>query len=89
MPSPLVLVSALAFLVQAQAFFILNQSPLVRERLDPIVNPGGISTHVHNVVGGSRFGKDYSVRRSRSLALLLGRPLTPLCAPVSPPPARL
>ena len=58
--SAALLVSALALLSQAQAFFILDHAPLVRTRLDPIVNPGTISSHVHNVVGGSRFGKDYS-----------------------------
>ncbi|KAF1970841.1 WSC-domain-containing protein [Bimuria novae-zelandiae CBS 107.79] len=29
---------------------------LVRERLDPVVNPGGISSHVHTIFGGSAFG---------------------------------
>lgn len=58
--SATLLVSALALISQAQAFFILDHAPLVRTRLDPIVNPGAISSHVHNVVGGSRFGKDYS-----------------------------
>ncbi|KAL7414958.1 hypothetical protein BDY24DRAFT_278794 [Mrakia frigida] len=43
-----------------QAFFILNHAPLVRTRLDPIVSPGAVAQHEHNIVGGSKFGKDYS-----------------------------
>ncbi|KAL7419805.1 hypothetical protein Q5752_005721 [Cryptotrichosporon argae] len=33
---------------------------IVKERLDPIVNPNGISSHVHRVVGGSMFGANYN-----------------------------
>lgn len=28
-------------------------------RLDPIVNPGVVAQHEHNIVGGSRFGRNY------------------------------
>lgn len=60
MPSPTpLLFSLLAFLSSAQAFFILDQSPLVRTRLDPIVSPGSVSGHVHSVSGGSRFSQNY------------------------------
>jgi len=33
---------------------------LLDERLDPIVNPNGISGHLHQVIGGSRFGASYN-----------------------------
>jgi hypothetical protein len=39
----------------AAAFFILNHGPLEATRIDPIINPGGISGHVHAIVGGSNF----------------------------------
>ena len=34
--------------------------PLVTERLDPIVNPNGVASHMHSVVGGSGFGAAYN-----------------------------
>jgi hypothetical protein len=33
---------------------------LVDERLDPIVNPNGISGHLHAIIGGSQFGASYN-----------------------------
>ncbi|PSR71451.1 hypothetical protein PHLCEN_2v12718 [Hermanssonia centrifuga] len=33
--------------------------PVVTTRLDPIVDPGEVSSHVHSVVGGSRFSPNY------------------------------
>ncbi|WVQ69042.1 uncharacterized protein L199_007254 [Kwoniella botswanensis] len=42
--------------------------PLINSRLDPIVNPGKVSGHVHHVVGGSAFSAsmDYaSARQSK------------------------
>jgi hypothetical protein len=33
---------------------------LVNEELDPIVSPNAQSTHMHKVIGGSRFGASYS-----------------------------
>ena len=40
------------------AFWILSPSSLVQERLDPIVSPGQVSNHVHNIVGASNFGPE-------------------------------
>lgn len=47
---------------------------LVNERLDPIINPNGVSAHMHKVIGGSMFGAnynydDYSNAKCSSLAL--------------------
>jgi hypothetical protein len=30
--------------------------PLLKERADPIVNPGKVSGHVHTIMGGNAFG---------------------------------
>nr|XP_018265692.1 uncharacterized protein I303_02064 [Kwoniella dejecticola CBS 10117]OBR87850.1 hypothetical protein I303_02064 [Kwoniella dejecticola CBS 10117] len=40
--------------------------PLINSRLDPIVNPGKVSGHVHHVVGGSAFAatQDYASSRA-------------------------
>ncbi|WVQ81180.1 hypothetical protein IAT38_003302 [Cryptococcus sp. DSM 104549] len=37
-------------------WILTHAQTLMIGRLDPIVNPGAISTHVHNVVGASNFG---------------------------------
>lgn len=34
--------------------------PLVTERLDPIVSPNGLASHMHAVIGGSSFGASYN-----------------------------
>ena len=38
-------------------FFAVRLAPLVDVRLDPIVNPGTCSSHVHSVFGAASFGK--------------------------------
>jgi hypothetical protein len=46
----------MGFLQSAHAFFRMPCSqPVVVERADPIVAPGGISGHLHTVMGGSGF----------------------------------
>ncbi len=38
------------------AFWVLGCSkPIAVERLDPIVSPGAVSSHVHTVMGGTAF----------------------------------
>ena len=37
-----------------------NVRPLVVERLDPIVSPNGVASHMHDVIGGSAFGAAYN-----------------------------
>ncbi|WWD16759.1 hypothetical protein CI109_101191 [Kwoniella shandongensis] len=33
---------------------------LITQRLDPIINPNGVSSHVHRILGGSNFGANYN-----------------------------
>ncbi|WVR09238.1 hypothetical protein IAU60_006302 [Kwoniella sp. DSM 27419] len=57
------LVALLGQQVQAwvDAFFVVQHAPaLLTTRLDPIVNPGGISSHVHSIIGSSSFKPDYT-----------------------------
>lgn len=43
----------------AEDFFIITQCPTITmSRIDPIVDPGRVSAHVHNVCGGSGFGSE-------------------------------
>ena len=51
----------LAGFVNAQGWIIPMMPPLTISRMDPIVNPGGVANHVHNVVGGSAFDRAYRV----------------------------
>ncbi|KAL8690092.1 MAG: hypothetical protein Q9224_004488 [Gallowayella concinna] len=56
-------VQALAFLTaltapvsaQRDYYFTFGSGSLVEERLDPLLNPGALSGHVHSVVGGNAF----------------------------------
>ncbi|CAK5271500.1 unnamed protein product [Mycena citricolor] len=41
---------------------------LTSQRLDPVVSPGRVSTHVHSVVGGSNFGLNTSTAALRASA---------------------
>ncbi|PSR72463.1 hypothetical protein PHLCEN_2v11677 [Hermanssonia centrifuga] len=38
--------------------------PVVRTRLDPILSPGSVSTHVHDVFGGSGFSANYDYNQA-------------------------
>jgi len=61
------LVASLA--APASAFIAFNcGGPVVEERADPIVNPGGVSGHAHKIAGGNAFGftMDYAQARSSS-----------------------
>ncbi|KAJ7082838.1 hypothetical protein B0H15DRAFT_851668 [Mycena belliarum] len=47
---------AAAVLSSANAYFLFAMNDVITtERLDPIVNPGAVSGHVHSIVGGSNF----------------------------------
>jgi hypothetical protein len=37
-----------------------NVRPLVTERLDPIISPNGVASHMHSILGGSAFGAAYN-----------------------------
>jgi hypothetical protein len=39
-------------------FVITQCNTITVSRVDPIVNPGGVAKHVHNVCGGSGFGRE-------------------------------
>jgi hypothetical protein len=50
----------------ALAFWRLPcDGPLVTERVDPLVSPGGVASHVHHVVGASNFGPSVSFDKLR------------------------
>lgn len=54
----------LLFLPMASAYFIINCNLVALERLDPIVSPGSVSSHVHAVMGGSDFKSTYEYEKS-------------------------
>jgi hypothetical protein len=49
------LVQTLSLTVTVEAFVILSSGVIAKTRLDPLIAPGAISSHVHNVVGGNAF----------------------------------
>lgn len=57
---------SLAALPATQAFFLIPCWPLSTQRLDPIVNIGTVSTHVHQIAGGDAFAPvmDYNTTQS-------------------------
>lgn len=44
---------------QNDAWHVDNIWPLATERIDPVVSPNGVSSHMHRIVGGSQFGASY------------------------------
>lgn len=46
----------LALTASARAYFLVGQNVLIAERVDPIVSPGAVASHVHRIIGGSNFG---------------------------------
>ncbi|WWC68978.1 uncharacterized protein I206_102914 [Kwoniella pini CBS 10737] len=42
------------------AWHLDNLYPLATERLDPVVAPNGVASHLHRIVGGSNFGANYN-----------------------------
>lgn len=57
---------ALSMATAVNAYWLMGASFITTERLDPIVNPGTVSGHVHSVVGGSNFGPESSTELLRS-----------------------
>jgi len=50
-------------------FFVMSQcATLTVARIDPIVNPGKVAKHVHNVCGGSGFGRESPTSPFRTIA---------------------
>ena len=61
------LVASLA--APTSAFFRMScPGRLVRERLDPIVNPGAVSGHLHTISGGAGFSPSMTYAQARSAA---------------------
>ncbi|KAF7321086.1 RNA-directed DNA polymerase from transposon X-element [Mycena chlorophos] len=57
---------ALAFLEISTAYWLMAPNNiLTTQRLDPVVSPGSVATHVHGVVGGSNFGLNTSTAALR------------------------
>ncbi|OCF44434.1 hypothetical protein I317_01694 [Kwoniella heveanensis CBS 569] len=52
-------------LVVADPFFVVQHgASIITSRLDPIISPGGVSAHVHSIVGTSSFRPDYTYENS-------------------------
>lgn len=47
------------YFYQTLSFVILPSKVVISTRLDPVVQPGTTSTHLHNIVGGNRFNATY------------------------------
>lgn len=61
------LVVTLALAGSTDAFFSMNcAGRIVRERLDPIVNPGKVAGHVHTISGGSGFSANMTYEDARA-----------------------
>ena len=62
----ILLVAAAAAIPHVDTFFRMPCSgPLLLERADPIVNPGAVSDHLHNIVGGNGFNFSMSYADAR------------------------
>ncbi|KAK1926900.1 hypothetical protein DB88DRAFT_536906 [Papiliotrema laurentii] len=62
----LLLLSCAQALLQPNQYFTIGHPALVRTRLDPIVLPGQVSSHVHNIVGSSAFSENLDFDKARS-----------------------
>lgn len=60
------LLTLLPLLAFADPFWIVQLAPLVSTRLDPVVTPGGVSGHVHAIIGGSAFSPTYDYTALRT-----------------------
>ncbi|WVW79154.1 hypothetical protein I302_101120 [Kwoniella bestiolae CBS 10118] len=48
-------------------FFVIQHGPdIITSRIDPVISPGGISSHVHSIVGSSSFKPTYTYENSIS-----------------------
>jgi hypothetical protein len=61
--------ASLGTTLAGEDFFVMSQcATLTVARIDPIVNPGQVAKHVHNVCGGSGFGRESPVSSYRTIA---------------------
>ncbi|KAJ3481965.1 hypothetical protein NLI96_g7305 [Meripilus lineatus] len=58
-PAALSVLAAALPLASATHWIFGGTRPVVNTRLDPIVNPGTVSSHVHTVAGASGFSPNY------------------------------
>ena len=62
--------------MSAADHWILTQvQTLAAARMDPIVNPGNVSSHVHNIMGGSAFSREqlqFNAARDQHTVVLYG-----------------
>ena len=60
---------ALGLAASSNAFFRMScPGRIVRERIDPIMNPGSISDHVHTISGGSGFKANMTYQDTQASA---------------------
>ncbi|KAK4688715.1 hypothetical protein P7C73_g1402, partial [Tremellales sp. Uapishka_1] len=51
----------------AAPFWVVQHGhPLLTTRLDPLISPGGVSSHVHSIMGANSFAPIYDYNNSRS-----------------------
>jgi hypothetical protein len=58
------LLTALRRELMVSFFVVTHDNALVSTRLDPIMDPGMVSKHVHTIIGGSNFGPTVDYNRS-------------------------
>jgi hypothetical protein len=56
MSTLLKVVSLLACFVRVDVFFRVTCAPFKRERIDPLVNPNAVSSHIHTFFGARNIG---------------------------------
>lgn len=47
-------------------FFVVQGEALISERLDPILSPGGVGGHVHNVYGANKVSANWQYKNMRT-----------------------
>ncbi len=58
---------SLALFGLTQAFWkVPCPAPVLRERADPIINPGKVSGHLHTIMGGNGFGFSMDFQQARA-----------------------
>lgn len=75
--------ASITSIIAEKDFFVITSCPSIAlSRIDPIVDPGRVSAHVHNICGGSGFGREStmlscSVTRVYADAYLPFMPIVP------------
>jgi hypothetical protein len=53
-------VMSLLFIDSGSAFLLFQNRTLAYERMDPVVSPGTVSSHIHAAIGSSQFQQTFS-----------------------------